>query len=220
MSKRLFWDIVRIGIVYYLMPLFAAVLIMTSGAPIPLYINLNPEALVSVFTIIALVGWFFLKKTPFKSFGKLLLMSLPGVVVLAMYHKVSVSFSDVNYTAYTIMLFVLFLIAAIYFMFPVRQIKPFLMLIPVSATSWFMLHAIYKPVNLAYGAVASRDKLTANQYQELWELIPQLCVSSLQTSSLAIPLVLIYYVSLYGSNPKKAYERLKTQFMAKTKENL
>ncbi len=62
MSKQLFWNIVRICIVYYLMPLLAAVLIMTSGVPIPLYVNLHPEAVVSVFTIIALVGWFFLKK--------------------------------------------------------------------------------------------------------------------------------------------------------------
>lgn len=218
MSKQLFWGIVRTGIVYYLMPLFAAVLMITSGAPTPLYVNLHPEAIVSVFTIIALVGYFLLKKSPFESFGKLLLTSLPGAVVLTMYHKVTVSFSDVTYTAYPLMLLVLFLIAAIYFMFPVRQIKPFLILIPVSATSWFMLHAIYVPVNLMYGLVASREKLPANQYQELWELVPPLCVSSLETSYLAIPLVLIYYVSLYGSNPKKAYESLKTQFTA-TREN-
>jgi hypothetical protein len=149
--------------------------------------------------------------------GKLLSLGVLGAVVLIMYVDERYRIFEVSVHAWSLFLAALYLIMLLYFIFPVKQLKPLLSLVPVAGVSWFLVWGIVSPINVTYELISSKTTISIANYQKVIDLLPELYLDGFQSGLFSMLLVIwLYAFVVFGHNPKRSYQKLAT-YLAKSR---
>ena len=163
-----------------------------------------------VLITISILGTWLVTKPRFKDGAILLLLCCLGSVVLLLHfdHYFRTDFYPTPIFVESLIRAGLFLIAAIYFVFPTKLIKPLLILLPVMGGAWFLMDALLIPVSISFElAVLMFDgALPDNEEGEIPGRILDLHQHYFIKGCLGLSVVILYYAALYGHNLKWIYQ--------------
>lgn len=206
--RQVAWAVLRFGIVLFLyLPLAYAFLIIIQTSS-PRFLEMNWEAYVWLTVLLLVIGCCFLRFSRTNEFGKLFIISVLGVSVLMMYEGQHYTIGTQILSANTLYVAFLYLIPAIHFVVPSVWTRPFLLLLPVSALSWFLRMSIYQPICFSYELYVSKSTLSPEQYEKVIELVLDGFPTTFIGGSMAFGLLLPYWFAIYGPNPVSTYRSL------------
>lgn len=207
MLKHLIWGLIRLGIVLvFVYPVVRAIIIMAATA-IPYFnLDIRLEAVIWISSLISVLGYILLRTANTKEIGKFVLLSVLGSMVLTMYEGDISGDFPLRYVTSSLFLIPLCLIMMVYFVFPIRQLKPFMFLVPVSSCSWLMYKSIYQPSYFSYEFFTSKPTIPAEAYARIMSEIPQIYLDGFISGLFSLGLLCLYFFCLYGHNPKGIYK--------------
>lgn len=210
MIRKLMWMLLRILIVYLMIAPTYAVLILTNIAE-PHLLGTKPEVLVWLSFFLLLIGYILIRISKTRNIGKLLSLSVFGAIVLIMYVDERYWIFEISVNAWSLFLATLYLLMLLYFIFPVKQFKPLLSLVPVAGVSWFLVWTFLGPISLTYDLMSSKTTIPIDKYQKVIGLLPELYLSAFQSGLFSMFLVLwLYAFVILCHNPKRSYRKLAT----------
>ncbi|MFA0070212.1 hypothetical protein AB4344_20705, partial [Vibrio breoganii] len=113
------------------------------------------------------IGYVLIRCSKTRYAGKLLSLSVLGAVVLIMYIDERYWIFEVSINAWTLFLAALYLIMLLYFIVPVKQLKPLLSLVPVASMSWFLVWSFVEPISLTYELISNKATIPIENYQKV-----------------------------------------------------
>ena len=210
MIRKLMWMLLRILIVYLMIAPTYAVLILTNIAE-PHLLGTKPEVLVWLSCFLLLIGYILIRISKTRNIGKLLSLSVFGAIVLIMYVDERYWIFEISVNAWSLFLATLYLLMLLYFIFPVKQFKPLLSLVPAAGVSWFLVWTFLGPISLTYDLMSSKTTIPIDKYQKVIGLLPELYLSAFQSGLFSMFLVLwLYAFVILCHNPKRSYRKLAT----------
>ena len=143
MLKLFIWGLIRLGVVLvFVYPVVYAMVIMAATAFPQFNVDIRLEAVVWLSSLISVLGYIFIRTARTKEIGKFIILSMLGSIVLTMYEgDISGDFSF-RYISSSLFLLALSLIMMVYFVIPIKQLKPFMFIVPISSSSWLMYKSI------------------------------------------------------------------------------
>ncbi|MGF1847390.1 hypothetical protein [Vibrio lentus] len=208
MIKNMIWMLLRVFIAYLLIGPTYAILILSNTAA-PVFLDTTAEVLAWISCFLLVIGYVLIRFSKTRYVGKLLSLSVLGAVVLVMYLGERYRIFGVSVNAWSLFLAVLYLIMLLYFIFPIKQLKPLLSLVPVAGVSWFLVWALVGPISLTYELISSKTTISIVNYQKVVDLLPELYLDSFQSGLFSMLLVLwLYALVVFGHNPKHSYQQL------------
>lgn len=213
MKRKILWGLLRLVIVRYIyVPIAYSVLVLIwiyNPYTTLQYFAINWDAYIWLTVLLLLLGYVFLRFSRTKEFGKLFIVSILGVAVLFMYHDFLYDFGPARITGHVIFLGFLFILSAVYFVFPIKWLKPLLFLLPVSALAWFLKVSVYQPLCFGYELyLNNKHMIPPEQFDMIFKLLKQGYPLMFISGSKSIGLLIPYFFALYGSNPRQLYRRL------------
>lgn len=156
-----------------------------------------------------MIGYVLIRFSKTRYMGKLLSLSVLGAVVLIMYVGERYRIFGVSVNAWSLFLAVLYLTMLLYFIFPVKQFKPLLSLVPVAGVSWFLVWTFVGPISLTYELISNKTTISIANYQKVIDLLPELYLDGFQSGLFSMLLVLwLYAFVILCHNPKRSYQQL------------
>ncbi|MFS1859848.1 hypothetical protein [Vibrio lentus] len=208
MIKNMIWMLLRVFIAYLLIGPTYAILILSNTAA-PVFLDTTAEVLAWISCFLLVIGYVLIRFSKTRYVGKLLSLSVLGAVVLVMYLGERYRIFGVSVNAWSLFLAVLYLIMLLYFIFPIKQLKPLLSLVPVAGVSWFLVWALVGPISLTYELISSKTTISIVNYQKVVDLLPELYLDGFQSGLFSMLLVLwLYALVVFGHNPKHSYQQL------------
>ncbi len=208
MIRKLMWMLLRILIVYLMIAPTYAILILTNIAE-PHLLGTKPEVLVWLSCFLLLIGYILIRISKTRNIGKLLSLSVFGAIVLIMYVDERYWIFEISVNAWSLFLATLYLLMLLYFIFPVKQFKPLLSLVPVAGVSWFLVWTFVGPISLTYELISNKTTISIANYQKVIDLLPELYLDGFQSGLFSMLLVLwLYALVVFGHNPKRSYQQL------------
>ncbi|PML55430.1 hypothetical protein BCT74_06965 [Vibrio lentus] len=202
------WMLLRVFIAYLLIGPTYAILILSNTAA-PVFLDTTAEVLAWISCFLLVIGYVLIRFSKTRYVGKLLSLSVLGAVVLVMYLGERYRIFGVSVNAWSLFLAVLYLIMLLYFIFPIKQLKPLLSLVPVAGVSWFLVWALVGPISLTYELISSKTTISIVNYQKVVDLLPELYLDGFQSGLFSMLLVLwLYALVVFGHNPKHSYQQL------------
>ena len=200
--------LLRVFIAYLLIGPTYAILILSNTAA-PVFLDTTAEVLAWISCFLLVIGYVLIRFSKTRYVGKLLSLSVLGAVVLVMYLGERYRIFGVSVNAWSLFLAVLYLIMLLYFIFPIKQLKPLLSLVPVAGVSWFLVWALVGPISLTYELISSKTTISIVNYQKVVDLLPELYLDGFQSGLFSMLLVLwLYALVVSGHNPKRSYQQL------------
>ncbi|MFS1463756.1 hypothetical protein [Vibrio lentus] len=208
MIKNMIWMLLRVFIAYLLIGPTYAILILSNTAA-PVFLDTTAEVLAWISCFLLVIGYVLIRFSKTRYVGKLLSLSVLGAVVLVMYLGERYRIFGVSVNVWSLFLAVLYLIMLLYFIFPIKQLKPLLSLVPVAGVSWFLVWALVGPISLTYELISSKTTISIVNYQKVVDLLPELYLDGFQSGLFSMLLVLwLYALVVFGHNPKRSYQQL------------
>lgn len=189
MIKNMIWMLLRVFIAYLLIGPTYAILILSNTAA-PVFLDTTAEVLAWISCFLLVIGYVLIRFSKTRYVGKLLSLSVLGAVVLVMYLGERYRIFGVSVNAWSLFLAVLYLIMLLYFIFPIKQLKPLLSLVPVAGVSWFLVWALVGPISLTYELISSKTTISIVNYQKVVDLLPELYLDCFQSGLFSMLLVL------------------------------
>ncbi|CED59426.1 Putative uncharacterized protein [Moritella viscosa] len=209
MLKIFIWGLIRLSVVIvFVYPVVHAIVIMAATALPQFTVDIRFEVVVWLSSLISVLGYIFIRTANTKEVGKFILLSMFGSIVLTMYEGDMSGTFPFRYISSSLFLAVLCLIMMVYFVFPIRQLKPFMFLVPISASSWLMYKSIYLPSYYAYYFFSSKPSISSDIYEKIISKIPQIFLDGFISGLFSLGLLCLYFFSLYGHNPKTVYKNV------------
>ncbi|WKY59610.1 hypothetical protein Q5H80_18710 [Vibrio sp. SNU_ST1] len=216
MIKNMIWMLVRVFIAFLMIGPTYAILILSNTAT-PVFLDTTAEALAWISCFLLVIGYVLIRFSETRYVGKLLSLSVLGAVVLVMYLDERYRIFGVSVNAWSLFLAVLYLIMLLYFIFPIKQLKPLLSLVPVAGVSWFLVWAFVGPISLTYELISNKATISIANYQKVIDLLPEVYSSGFQSGLFSMLLVIwLYAFVVFGHNPKRSYQKLAT-YLAKSR---
>ncbi|WP_135443780.1 hypothetical protein [Vibrio tasmaniensis] len=208
MIKNMIWMLVRVFIAFLMIAPTYAIFILSNSAT-PRLFETKPEVLAWLSCFLLVIGYVLIRFSRTRYVGKLLSLGVLGAVVLIMYVDERYRIFEVSVHAWSLFLAGLYLIMLLYFIFPVKQLKPLLSLVPVAGVSWFLVWALVGPISLTYELISSKTTISIVNYQKVVDLLPELYLDGFQSGLFSMLLVLwLYALVVFGHNPKRSYQQL------------
>lgn len=215
MLKLFIWGLIRLGVVLvFVYPVVYAMVILTATAFPQFNVDIRLEAVVWLSSLISVLGYIFIRTARTKEIGKFIILSMLGSIVLTMYEgDISGDFSF-RYISSSLFLLALCLIMMVYFVIPIKQLKPFMFIVPISSSSWLMYKSIYLPSYYAYYFFTLKPTISAEVYEQIMSEIPQIFLDGFISGLFSLGLLCFYFFSLYGHNPKAVYKSVTRKLTA------
>lgn len=215
MLKYFIWGLIRLGVVVILIyPVVRAIIILAATAIPYLNLDIRLEVVIWISSLISVLGYILLRTPSTKEIGKFVILSVLGSIVLTMYEGDISGDFPLRYVTSSLFLIPLCLIMMVYFVFPIRQLKPFMFLVPASSCSWLMYKSIYQPSYFAYDFFTSKPIIPAEAYAHMMSEIPQIYLDGYISGLFSLGLLCLYFFCLYGHNPKDLYKSARGKFAA------
>ena len=208
MIKNMIWMLVRVFIAYLMIAPTYAIFILSNTAA-PRFLETKPEVLAWLSCFLLLIGYVLIRFSRTRYAGKLLSLSVLGAVVLIMYVEERYRIYEVYANAWSLFLAALYLMMLLYFIFPVKQLKPLLSLVPVAGVSWFLVWSFMWPASLTYDLISSKATISPERYQKVIDLLPEVYLDGFQSGLFSMLLALwLYAFVILCHNPKRSYRTL------------
>ncbi len=210
MIIKLIWILLRVLIAYLMIAPTYAILILTNTAA-PRFLDTAPEVLAWVSCFLLVIGYVLIRCSKTRDAGKLLSLSVLGTVVLIMYIDERYWIFEVSINAWTLFLAALYLIMLLYFIVPVKQLKPLLSLVPVASMSWFLVWSFVEPISLTYELISNKPTIPIENYQKVIDLLPEVYLSGFQSGLFSMFLLIwLYAFVILLHNPKRTCQKFTT----------
>ncbi|MEZ9656609.1 hypothetical protein AB4277_18320 [Vibrio splendidus] len=204
------WILLRVLIAYLMIAPTYAILILTNTAA-PRFLDTTPEVLAWVSCFLLVIRYVLIRCSKTRDAGKLLSLSVLGAVVLIMYIDERYWIFEVSINAWTLFLAALYLIMLLYFIVPVKQLKPLLSLVPVASMSWFLVWSFVEPISLTYELISNKATIPIENYQKVIDLLPEVYLSGFQSGLFSMFLLIwLYAFVILLHNPKRTYQNFTT----------
>ncbi|EHR6179776.1 hypothetical protein KUK79_004483 [Vibrio parahaemolyticus] len=206
--KKIIWLLIRAFIAYLLVGVLLGILILNNTyAPRFFTMNLDILGWFSALGFLASYVLFRFKKTT--EIGKFLFACVLGSIVLCLYAKESYWLLNTKVRSWTLFLTVLYTIMLLYFVFPLKWLRPLLFLVPVSAGSWVVYWLGYTPINVTISVLEAKGTIADDKYSKAIAILPDVYVTCLTSSVFWLAQTLVLYAFVYwGHDPQSSYQSL------------